>query len=177
VTDDAVRRKIIIIAGPNGAGKTTFAATFLSGEASIARFVNADRIAASLADDAPELVALRAGRLMLEEIASCVRDGESFAFETTLSGLSYLPHIRRWRQQGYRVILMFLSLPSADWAVERVALRVEQGGHHIPEEVIRRRFASGLDNFHSRYKGEVDEWILYDNSDVDPALLDLGERN
>ncbi|HEX8467517.1 MAG TPA: zeta toxin family protein [Allosphingosinicella sp.] len=177
MTVDAARRKIIILAGPNGAGKTTFAASFLSAEANIARFVNADRIAAALADTAPELVALRAGRLMLQEIASCVRDGESFAFETTLSGLSYLPHIRRWRQEGYRVTLMFLSLPSADWAVERVASRVEQGGHYIPEHVIRRRFASGLDNFYCRYKGEVDDWILYDNADVEPVVLEVGERN
>lgn len=170
-------KRIIILAGPNGAGKTTFAASYLSGEVNIARFINADRIAASLAETAPELVALKAGRLMLEEIASCVRDGESFAFETTLSGLSYLPHIRRWRQKGYRVTLMFLSLPSADLAVERVAVRVEQGGHDIPEEVIRRRFASGLDNFHHRYKGEVDDWMLYDNADVEPVPLDVGERH
>lgn len=177
MTAGAGRKKIIILAGPNGAGKTTFAASFLSAEANIARFVNADRIAAALADRAPELVALRAGRLMLEEIASCVRDGESFAFETTLSGLSYLPHIRRWRQEGYWVTLVFLSLPSADFAVERVAFRVAQGGHHIPEDVIRRRFASGLDNFHLRYKDEVDDWILYDNADVEPVVLDVGERS
>lgn len=177
MTDDAGRRKIIILAGPNGAGKTTFAATFLSGEANVARFINADRIAAALADTAPELVALRAGRLMLGEIASCIRDGESFAFETTLSGLSYLPHIRRWRQEGYRVTLIFLSLPSADSAVARVALRVEQGGHHIPEDVIRRRFDSGIDNFHRLYKDEVDDWILYDNGDAEPVILDVGERH
>lgn len=177
MTQEAARRKIIILAGPNGAGKTTFAASFLSAEANVARFINADRIAAALADAAPELVALRAGRLMLEEIASCVRDGESFAFETTLSGSSYLRHIKRWRQEGYWVTLIFLSLPSADFAVERVASRVEQGGHHIPEEVIRRRFGSGLDNFHRRYKDEVDDWILYDNADVEPVVLEVGERN
>ena len=177
MTAGAPSKKIIILAGPNGAGKTTFAAAFLSAEANIARFLNADRIAASLADGAPALVAFTAGRLMLEEIASCVRDGESFAFETTLSGLSYLPHIRRWRQEGYWVSLVFLSLPSADFAVERVAIRVEQGGHDIPEDVIRRRFASGLDNFHRRYKGEVDDWMLYDNADVEPVVLEIGERN
>jgi predicted ABC-type ATPase len=149
-------KKIIIIAGPNGAGKTTFARSFLPEEAQCPRFINADLIAAGLSPFAPEAAAIKAGRLMLEEIAECARRGESFAFETTLSGLGYLAHIRRWREQGYHVSLFFLSLPDADAAVARVAGRVRQGGHHIPEDVIRRRFAAGLRNFEQSYKPAVD---------------------
>ena len=168
-------RKIIIVAGPNGAGKTTFARSFLPVEPGLPRFINADAIAAGLAAFAPETAAIRAGRLMLEEIALCVRRGESFAFETTLSGLSYLRHIAAWRAQGYRVSLIFLSLPNAETAIARVASRVRQGGHHVPEPVIRRRFAAGLANFRKHYKDAVDDWVLYDNTKVEPAMIDWGE--
>jgi predicted ABC-type ATPase len=129
-------KKIIIIAGPNGAGKTTFARSFLPAEAGLPRFINADLIAAGLAPFAPETAAIKAGRLMLEEIAQCSERGESFAFETTLSGLSYLRRIERWRSQGYRVSIFFLRLPDAETAIARVAERVRQGGHNVPEPVM-----------------------------------------
>jgi predicted ABC-type ATPase len=144
-------KKIIIIAGPNGAGKTTFARDFLPMEAQTLRFINADLIAAGLAPFNPEAAAFKAGRLMLEEIDESVIAGESFAFETTLSGLGYLKKIKTWKAIGYQVKLWFLSLPNEDVAVSRVALRVAQGGHDIPESVIRRRYKSGLDNFRNRY--------------------------
>lgn len=169
-------KKIIIIAGPNGAGKTTFARAFLPAEAALPRFINADLIAAGLAPFAPETAALRAGRLMLEEIASCTRRGESFAFETTLSGLSYLRRIAHWQAQGYFVNLFFLSLPNVETAIERVASRVRQGGHDVPEPVIRRRFVTGLNNFHRHYRHAVDDWTLYDNSGAQPRPLDMGDR-
>lgn len=114
------RPKIVIIAGPNGAGKTTFARAFLPQEAQVSRFINADLIAAGLSPFAPEAEAIKAGRLMLDEIAECVRRRESFAFETTLSGLGYLRHIGAWRASGYHVSLFFLSLPTAEFAVARV---------------------------------------------------------
>jgi len=113
---------------------------------------------------------------MLEEIASCVTRRESFAFETTLSGHGYLRQITQWRALGYHVSIYFLSLPDAETAIERVALRVRQGGHDIPEAVIRRRFASGLDNFHRHYKLAADDWVLYDNSGMVPVMLEWGQR-
>ena len=172
----AQARRIIIIAGPNGAGKTTFAHSFLPAEAQLPRFINADLIAAGLAPFAPDSAAVKAGRLMLEEIGQCARRGESFAFETTLSGSGYLRHIARWRAVGYTVSLYFLSLPNVKMAIARVASRVRQGGHDIPEAVIRRRFASGLENFHHRYKHAVDDWALYDNAGIEPVLLEWGEN-
>jgi predicted ABC-type ATPase len=167
--------KIVIIAGPNGAGKTTFARAFLPQEAQISRFINADLIAAGLSPFAPEAEAIKAGRLMLEEIAECVRRRESFAFETTLSGLSYLRHIGAWRKSGYHVSLFFLALPTAEFAVARVAERVRQGGHHIPEDVIRRRFEAGRRYFDERYRAAVDAWALYDNAGEEPDLIEWGE--
>jgi predicted ABC-type ATPase len=169
-------REIIIVAGPNGAGKTTFARSFLPAEGGLPRFINADLIAAGLSPFEPETAAVRAARLMLAEIASCVRRGESFAFETTLSGLGYLRQIVQWRAQGYFVSLYFLSLPDVETAIDRVALRVRQGGHDIPEAVIRRRFASGLKNFHRHYKQSVDDWMLYDNSGAMPVMIEWGQR-
>lgn len=169
-------KKIIIIAGPNGAGKTTFAKDFLPSEAKTLNFINADLIAAGLAPFNPESIAIKAGRLMLEEIDECVYAGKSFAFETTLSGLTYVRKIQLWHRLGYQVKLWFLSLPNADAAVARVAQRVMQGGHNIPEDVIRRRFTSGLDNFHHRYKLLVDSWVLYDNYVRPPKLLDWSDR-
>ncbi|MDE8343936.1 MAG: zeta toxin family protein [Acidocella sp.] len=169
-------RKIIIIAGPNGAGKTTFARSFLPAEAQLPRFINADLIAAGLAPFAPETAALKAGRLMLQEIELCARGGESFAFETTLSGLGYLRHIALWRAQGYRVSLFFLKLPNVETAIARVAARVRQGGHNIPEPVIRRRFAMGWNNFQKYYKLAVDDWAVYDNAGAEPTVLEWGEK-
>ena len=131
-------KKIIIIAGPNGAGKTTFERNFLPAEAQTLRFINADLIAAGLAPFNPETASFKAGRLMLEEIDECVDAGHSFAFETTLSGITYLRKIPLWQAQGYQVKLWFLSLPNEDIAVSRVARRVLQGGHNIPENVTAR---------------------------------------
>ncbi len=168
-------KKIIIIAGPNGAGKTTFARSFLPEEAQCPRFINADLIAAGLSPFAPEAAAIKAGRLMLKEIADCARRGESFAFETTLSGRGYLAHIQRWRAQGYHVSLFFLALPDADVAVARVAERVRQGGHQVPEDVIRRRFDAGLRHFERLYKPAVNAWAKYDSVGESPSLLEWGE--
>jgi len=167
--------KIVIIAGPNGAGKTTFAQAFLPQEAQCPRFINADLIAAGLSPFAPEAESIKAGRLMLHEIAACAARGENFAFETTLAGRVYLRHIEAWRRSGYHVSLFFLSLPTAEMAVARVAERVRQGGHDIPEAVIRRRFVTGHRLFESHYRDAVDAWALYDNSGDEPVLIEWGE--
>ncbi|GAB4058111.1 zeta toxin family protein [Uliginosibacterium sediminicola] len=169
-------RKIVIIAGPNGAGKTTFAREFLPQEAHCPIFINADLIAAGLSPFAPEAVAVKAGRIMLAEMGEKLQAGQSFAFETTLSGLSYARQIPQWQALGYEVKLFFLSLPDVEMAISRVATRVSQGGHNIPEEVIRRRFNAGLRNFHDTYKNLVDDWMLYDNQEKVPRPIDWSER-
>lgn len=133
-------------------------------------------IAAGLSPFAPEVAAIKAARLMLKEMAACVETGESFAFETTLSGHVYLRHIEQWRGLGYHISLFFLSLPSAELAVARVAEGVRQGGHNIPESVIRRRFDAGRKNFERFYRDAVDSWALYDNSGNEPVLIEWGER-
>jgi len=169
-------KKIIIIAGPNGAGKTTFAREFLPNEAGCPQFVNADLIAAGLSPFAPDVAAVRAARIMLESIAELERRGESFAFETTLSGLVYARRIRCWRETGYHVTLFFLSLPNPQMAIDRVAERVRQGGHNVPGDVIRRRFAAGIRNFEQVYRDAVDAWAMYDNAGDEPVLTNWGEK-
>ena len=164
--------KIVIIAGPNGAGKTTFAMEYLPREAGCPIFVNADLIAAGISPFAPEAAAVKAGKLMLEEIRRHAASGDSFAFETTLSGRMYVRLIPVWRRQGYRVKLIFLSLPSIEVALARVAARVALGGHTVPNEVVRRRFVAGLANFREVYQGIVETWSLYDNSGMNPDLID-----
>lgn len=169
-------RKVIIIAGPNGAGKTTFAREFLPNEAGCPVFVNADLIAAGLAPFAPETAAVQAGRLMLGELSRHFAARQSFAFETTLSGRGYLRYIREWQTAGYRVKLIFLQLDNVDEAIARVAQRVRQGGHDIPEATIHRRFATGRENFERLYAPIVDAWALYNNSGPQPVLLDWNEK-
>jgi predicted ABC-type ATPase len=124
---------------------------------------------------APEAASVKAGRLMLSELREAVASGESFAFETTLAGVAYLRHIREWRQRGYHVSLFFLRLPNPEAAIARVASRVRQGGHDIPEDVIRRRFAAGLRNLEKAYKAAVNAWAVYDNVGKSPILLEWGE--
>ena len=169
-------KKIIIIAGPNGAGKTTFACEYLPNEANCPIFINADLIAAGLAPFAPETASIKAGRLMLNEIKANFKAGNNFAFETTLSGKTYAKHIVDWKNQGYHITMFFLSLPNAEFAIARVANRVADGGHNIPEATIRRRFKSGLYNFQTLYKKLADSWSLYDNSKEQPLLLETGVK-
>ena len=174
-TDRTLDKRILIIAGPNGAGKTTFAREFLPQAAGCPIFVNADLIAAGISPFDPESAAIRAGRLMLEEIRRHAEAGDTFAFETTLAGRGYARMINQWRMAGYHVKLIFLSLKSPEHAIARVALRVRQGGHDVPEPVIRRRFAAGLSNFRTLYSPLVDTWSLYDNSDSRFAMLEWSD--
>jgi len=164
-------KKIIIIAGPNGAGKTTFARNFLPQEAHTLHFINADLIAAGLAPFNPESVSFKAARLMLGELDEISKAGESFAFETTLSGQHYLQRIQDWKDQGYIVKLWFITLSTPELAISRVAERVSQGGHHIPEDVIRRRFDAGLKNL-PKYQKAVNSFVIFDGDKTPPEQSD-----
>src|SRR6266498_3616635 len=167
-------KKVVIIAGPNGAGKTTFAREFLPLEAGLPLFVNADLIAAGLSPFDPDAAAFRAGRLMLAEIDRHAAEGRSFAFETTLSGHTYVGRIPKWRAAGFTVKLFFLSLATPEEAIARVAMRVRQGGHDDAPEVVRRRFETGMRNFIVIYQYLVDYWQWLDNSGPVPRLLAEG---
>jgi predicted ABC-type ATPase len=134
-------KSVYIVAGPNGVGKTTFAREFLPVYANCRNFVNADLIAQGLSPLSPDLAQIRAARLMLEEIERYVQRGEDFGFETTLAGLTHVVLIRRLRSLGYKVHLFYLWVFDIDLLLSRIQSRVVQGGHNVPEVVVRRRFA------------------------------------
>lgn len=157
---------VVVVAGPNGAGKSTTAPRLLRGALAVGEFVNADPIAHGLSAFRPASVALAAGRVMLARLRTLAAARMSFAFETTLASRNFAPWLRTLRGQGFRVHLAFLSLPSADLAVARVAERVRQGGHDVPEDVIRRRFVAGLSNFFSLFESVADSWQMFDNSEA-----------
>ena len=166
--------RCIIIAGPNGAGKTTFAREFLSKEANIIHFVNPDLIASGLSPLRPELASLAAGRLFLRELQRLVKSRVDFAFESTLSGLTYIRLLKEWKAASWRLEMVYLQISSPRLALQRIAARVKQGGHNVPRKDVLRRFSRSWINFQKHYRLLADEWTVYDNSGDKPQLIDQG---
>jgi predicted ABC-type ATPase len=162
---------IVIVAGPNGAGKSTVAPALLHGTLAVDEFVNADVIASGLSAFDPESAAIAAGRVMLARLHELAEQRESFAFETTLASRTFAPWLRNLRATGYQIHLLFLWLPSAEFALDRVADRVRAGGHNVPAETVRRRYQAGLRNLFSLYEPLASAWRLYDSSGLKPALI------
>ena len=167
---------VVVLGGINGAGKTTSSQALLADQLAVMCFVNADTIARGLNAIRPESVALSAGKIMLTRLRELVVDRADFAFETTLSGKTYLPFLRSLRENGYIVELYYFWLRSADLAVSRVRARVRRGGHDIPEATVRQRYQRSLTNFWTGYRREADAWYLYDNSDESTVLVAAGHR-
>ena len=153
---------ICVLGGCNGAGKTTLARELLP-RMGLMRFLNADEIARGLSPLDASLAAFKAGRLLLEEAKRLVAAGESFALESTLSGKTYVRLFRAAKEAGFRIVLHYIVIGSAKQAVDRVRLRVLTGGHHVPEEDVRRRFARSVDHFLNDYVTLADEWVVWDN--------------
>lgn len=169
-------RRIVVIAGPNGAGKSTTAPAIVRKAFDIHEFVNADDIAQGLSAFDPHRAAFRAGRVMLGQIRQLAAEGRSFAFETTLASRSFAPWLRTWRDQGYRIHIIYLWLPSAAVAVKRVRERVRLGGHNVPATIVRRRYGRSLANFVNLYLPIADSWLLLDNS-VQPSPMAIAWRD
>jgi predicted ABC-type ATPase len=164
--------RCIVIAGPNGAGKTTFAREYLPKIAGVIQFVNADLIAQGLSPLDPQLAALAGGRLLLQGVNRLAASRADFAFESTLSGLTYARQLRSWKTNGYRIEIAYLRLRSPQLALRRIAARVRQGGHNVPRVDVLRRFARGWENFLHVYRPLADEWTVYDNSGESPQLIE-----
>ncbi len=171
-----MRPSVYIIGGPNGAGKTTFAREFLPNYADCKNFINADLIAQGVSPFSPEAAAFRAGRLMLKEIDLYAKRGESFGFETTLSGRGYMSLIRRLKRQAYDVHFFYLWVPSVELALSRIRGRVLLGGHDVPAIDVRRRFDRSIRNFLLHYRPLADSWTLYDNTSATPRIIASEER-
>ncbi|MFH1593810.1 MAG: zeta toxin family protein [Candidatus Omnitrophota bacterium] len=164
-------KNVYIIAGPNGSGKTTFATMFLPDYVKCPNFVNADLIAQGLAPFEPRSAAFKAGKLVLQQIHEFAERGVDFAFETTLSGKSYVSLLSALKAKGYALHLFFLWLPSPELAIARIKDRVSEGGHNVPARDVRRRFVRGINNFLKLYESLFDTWTLFDNSRAKPLLI------
>lgn len=162
-----------IIAGPNGAGKTTASKTVLPEMLNCYQFVNADEIAKGLSPFAPESVSFHAGRIMLRRIQDLLKEGNDFGIETTLATKSYTNLIKKARENGFTIVLLFFWLPNAELAKKRVAGRVAEGGHNIPIDVIERRYRAGLLNIPAFIKIS-DRWYVYNNESLPAELVARG---
>lgn len=167
-------QELIIIAGPNGAGKTSFANAYLPAVSEGLVFVNADEIAREIMHSGLQFGAIdvRAGRMMLERIDAAVAERRELMLETTLASLTYARKIPIWQQAGYSVAIIYLRLASVEQSIERVRRRVEAGGHNIPEQVIRTRFAKSSNYLEQIYKPIVDEWYIWDSFEGDFVLAE-----
>ena len=164
-------KNVYIIAGPNGAGKTTFAKEFLPKYVHCPNFVNADLIAQGLSPFSPEVVAIKAGKLLLEQINKLADKGVDFAFETTLSGKSHLEFIKKLKEKDYSTHLFFLWIPGLDLALARIKERVARGGHNVADKDVIRRFDRSINNFFKLYRPLFDSWSMFDNSTTTPRLI------
>ncbi len=163
---------VIVIAGPNGAGKSTLAPALLRDTLNIPEYVNADTIAEGLSAFAPEDASFDAGRVMLGRLHDLAEEGKSFAFETTLASRFYARWLSDLKEtSGYRVSLVFLWLRDVELAIARVAARVRLGGHSVPEEIIRRRFERGRNNFFELYQPVANAWRFFNAGTKPPAEI------
>lgn len=169
-------KNLYIVSGCNGAGKTTASYTVLPEILECREFVNADEIARGLSPFNAEGVAIEAGRLMLQRIEELLKEDVTFAIETTLATRSYVNLVMRAQRQGYRVNLLYFWLSSPELAMRRVAERVSKGGHDIPEEIIRRRYAAGINNLFKLFMPVVDYWAIFDNSATPRRIVATGGR-
>lgn len=161
---------LFLIGGCNGAGKTTYARRLLPMEG-VDLFLNADEIARGLSPLKPELAAVRAGRLLLENADDLIARRKSFGLESTLSGKTYARLLAEAKAAGFFISLHFLVVPSAEVSIERVAHSVQKGGHHVPSDDIRRRFARSAENFLTIFLPLADEWKVWDNEFEQMKLL------
>ncbi|OGR53046.1 MAG: hypothetical protein A2049_04805 [Elusimicrobia bacterium GWA2_62_23] len=163
-------KNVYVVAGPNGAGKTTFAREFLPNYAHCPNFVNADLIAQGLSPFRPRAAAIKAGKLVLRNIAEYAAAGVDFGFETTLSGRTHLKLFQKLAVKGYKVHIFFLWVPAPQLSLMRIRNRVLGGGHHVPTADVIRRFSRSMNNFFSVYKDAASTWMLFDNSGRKPVL-------
>lgn len=156
---------LYIIAGCNGAGKTTASYTVLPEMLNCKEFVNADEIARGISPFQAEKAAIDAGKIMLTRIQELINLQVDFSFETTLSARHFIKLIKEAQNKGYFVTLVFFWLNSVDLAIQRVKIRVSEGGHNIPEDTIRRRYKTGISNLINKYISICDYWIIVNNSE------------
>jgi predicted ABC-type ATPase len=154
--------KLVIVGGPNGSGKSTFAEEYV--ERFHIPYLGADLIAAELCPEDTWSSRNQAGRLFSRRLSENIKQGNSLVIESTLSGLSLKRHIEKANERDYEVILVFVTLDSPQLCIERIKERVAQGGHHVPDNDVIRRFSRARENFWYHYRPLASQWSLYSNT-------------
>lgn len=168
------RPRLIIAGGPNGAGKTTLSRKLVT-EYGV-RYLGADEVAAEMGLGGTGGHAVRAGRLFLGRIDEALDRREEVLIESTLSGLGGVRAINKFRDKGYVISVQFVFVGSANECTARIRGRVQRGGHHVPEDDVRRRFTRAIHNFWNRYRVEADRWTLYYNGADGLVRVAFGEH-
>ena len=167
-------KELIVVGGPNGAGKTTFALQYAAKHN--LTYISADAIAEQLSSGSLEDVRIQASRKFLQTLDSLLGESESFVIESTLSGRTFADKLKRAQADGFVVSVFYLFLDSVEDCVSRVRMRVQKGGHNVPEEDIRRRFIRSARNFWDIYRLLSDCWILEYNSESEIQDVAFGTR-
>lgn len=162
---------IHLIAGANGSGKTTFARQFLLKEVRCLEFLNADLIAAGLSPLSPSLAEFQAGRLLLQQMDELAKRKKDFAFESTLSGRTYISRLEDFKKSGYQLHIYYLWVHTPAVSIERIRERVKKGGHHVPTPIVQRRFPISIRYLFQYYLPLADSCLIFDNSGKFPALI------
>lgn len=170
MVDQSPGKRIEIIAGPNGSGKSSFAELFLTQNTEAPYFINSDVIASGISPRDVEKAAFQAGRVMLSTVKKALTDAEAFAFESTLSGKSWLPLLREAQKSGYSITIYFIYLKDVRLNLKRIQARVKSGGHHVPAETVRRRFPRCFENFWNEYRPLCKDWFVFENSGRAPEM-------
>ena len=164
---------LYLIAGPNGAGKTTYAFRHIRAVSGSDSFVNLDEIARGLSPLNPDLQASRAARIALDLTRDLITQKRTFSVETTLSGRTHLRTLHAARAAGVMPVLLYFAMQTPDSCLARIARRVSEGGHDVPEGDVRRRFARSIANLPD-YAALSHPWRIFDASNGAPKVVAEG---
>ena len=165
-------KRMFILAGANGSGKSTISKVLLPTEHVV--YVNPDDVAKELNPCDPLAVRIEAGKETLRRVYGLLESGESFAIESTLSGNMYVKVLQRARTLGYETTIAYVFVDSPEVCIARIAARVQNGGHFVPDEDVKRRYVRSKENFIRIYSSLVDHWMLYYNGGTDIVLAAHG---
>ncbi|WP_348944730.1 AAA family ATPase [Chitinibacter sp. FCG-7] len=168
-------KQLVVVGGPNGSGKSTFADEYVA--LYQLRYLGADAIAAELAPNDPFSVRVEAGKQFVRRLKAALQAGESLVIESTLAGKGLDKHLLQAKTFGYQISLVFVTLDSPDLSIARIRERVANGGHHVPDEDVIRRFDRARNQFWHTFRHLADDWQLFSNTGEGFTLIALGQSD